>query len=194
MTTHWMTIGMALMAGAGAAGSATAQPPPGRLEPVTIEERPALRVAYVEQVGNFQANPGIYDVLLEQLLAWAIPANRWDFPAKTQIACIYPDDPETTPPDRQRLWLGITIDEHAAPPEPIRTLTLPAGLHAVGRFSVPSDQFGLAWGYMYGEWMAQSGHLPAGLAFEIQWNDSSEDPEQKHRIDICIPVRPLPDP
>ena len=73
-------------------------------------------------------------------------------------------------------------------------LALPAGLHAIGRFAVTSDQFGPAWGYMYGEWMAQSGHIPAGLAFELQKNDSSEDPGLKHIIDICIPVQPLPAP
>jgi AraC family transcriptional regulator len=151
-------------------------------------------VAYVEQMGHFQANPGIYDVLLEKLLAWAVPAGIWDFPANTLIACIYPDDPESTPPERQRLWLGITIGDDAVPPEGIQTLTLPAGSHAVGRFAIPSDQFGPAWGYMYGEALARLGQVPAGLAFELQRNDSSEDPEQKHRIDICIPVRPLPAP
>jgi len=34
-------------------------------------------------------------------------------------------------------------------------LTLPAGSHAVGRFAIPSDQFGPAWGYMYGEALAR---------------------------------------
>jgi len=60
MTNNWMTMGMALMVGTSAAGAATAQPPPGLLQPVAVEERPALRVAYVEQMGHFQANPGIY--------------------------------------------------------------------------------------------------------------------------------------
>ena len=34
----------------------------------------------------------------------------------------------------------------------------------------------------------------AGLAYELQKNDSSEDPEQKHLVDICIPVQKLPAP
>ena len=80
------------------------------------------------------------------------------------------------------------------PPADIQLLTLPAGPHAVGRFAIPSDQFGAAWGYLYGEWIPQSGHAPAGLAYELQKNDSSEDPEQKHLVDICIPVQKLPAP
>lgn len=194
MTSNWMTLGAALLASSIPALDSIAQPPPGLLAPVTVEERPAQRVAYVEQIGHFQGNGEIYDVLLQKLLDWALPANVWDFPNKTLIVCIYPDNPETTPPEKQRLWFGITIDDDATPPESIRTLTLPAGLHAIGRFAVTSDQFGPAWGYMYGEWMAQSGHIPAGLAFELQKNDSSEDPRLKHIIDICIPVQPLPAP
>ena len=186
-----MTTKLALLIGTLLPLATFATPPPELLAPVAVEERPALRVAYVEQIGNFQANPKIFDVLLQKILDWALPAKLWDFPAQTLIVAIYPDDPASTPPDQQRLWLGITIDEAAMPPTNIRTLTLPAGRYAVGRFSIASDQFGVAWGYLYGEWMAQSGHVPAGLAFELQKNDSSEDPEQKHLVDICIPVQPL---
>ncbi|MGD9781312.1 MAG: GyrI-like domain-containing protein [Kiritimatiellia bacterium] len=183
------------MALAGVVGTmAQAAPPAGLLAPVAVEERPAVRVAYVEQVGNFQNNPGIYDVLLQKLLDWALPARFWEFPQKTLIVCIYPDDPAATPPEQQRLWLGITIPDNAVPPDGIRALTLPAGPHAVGRFAIPSDQFGAAWGHLYGEWIPHSGYAPAGLAYELQKNDSSEDPEQKHLVDICIPVQPLPAP
>ena len=194
MHANRMTLNLTLLTALLLPFAVPAAPPPGLLAPAAVEDRPALRVAYVEQVGHFQANPGIYDVLLQQLLDWAVPAHLWNFPAQTLIVCIYPDDPATTPPDQQRLWFGITIDETATPPDPIRTLLLPAGPHAVGRFSIPSDQFGAAWGYLYGEWMAHSGHAPAGLAYELQKNDSSEDPEQKHLVDICIPVQPLPAP
>ena len=189
MTTHWMTMGMALLAGTMATPSANAEPPTGLLAPVAVEELPARRVAYVEQIGHFQANPGIYDVLLQKLLDWALPAQLWNFPDQTLIVCIYPDDPAATPPDRQRLWLGITIPDDAQPPAHLRTLALPAGPHAIGRFAITSDQFGPAWSYLYGEWMAPSGYAPAGLAFELQKNDSSEHPEQKHLVDICIPVQ-----
>ena len=61
MTTHWMTtMGMALLAGTMATPSANAEPPAGLLAPVAVEELPARRVAYVEQVGDFQNNPGTF--------------------------------------------------------------------------------------------------------------------------------------
>lgn len=162
----------------------------GLIKPVEVVELPPMRVAYVEQVGNFHGNGEIYDVLLEKLLAWAIPEKHWNFPEKTQIVNIYPDDP-SVPEDQQRLWLGMTLETAAQPPEGIRLLMLPGGRHAVGRFAITSEQFASAWGYMFGEWMAQSAFYPGdGLSFEVQHNDSSEHPEQKHIIDICIPVSP----
>ena len=194
MKSARMTMKLALLIGTLLPLATFAAPPPGLLAPATVEDRPALRVAYVEQTGHFQNNPGIYDVLLQKLLGWALPAKLWNFPQQTLIVCIYPDDPAATPSDQQRLWLGLTLAGAATPPEGIRTLTLPAGPHAVGRFSIPSDQFGAAWGYMYGEALARLGRVPVGLAFELQKNDSSEDPEQKHLVDICIPVQPLPAP
>ena len=194
MNATWITMGLALLAGVTIRSEAAAESPPGLLEAVKLEKRPALRVAYVEQTGHFQGNAGIYDVLLQKLLDWALPAGLWHFPEQTLIVCIYPDDPATTPPDQQRLWLGMTLNTEATPPAGIQTLTLPAGLHAVGRFAITADQFGPAWGYMYGEWLTSSGHVPAGLAYELQRNDSSEHPEQKHLVDICIPVRPAATP
>ena len=194
MTSNWFPLGAALLATALPILDSHAQPPPGLLSPVTLEQRPAQRVAYVEQIGHFQANPTIYDVLLQKILDWALPAKLWDFPRSTLLVCIYPDDPASTPPDQQRLWLGITIPSDSTPPAPIQSLTLPAGPHANGRFAIPSDQFGPAWAYMYAEALAPLGHVPAGLAFELQKNDSSEDPQQKHLVDICIPVQKLPAP
>lgn len=193
MNPNWMTMGVALLAGTMTPPDAPAAPPPGLLAPVAVENLPARRVAYVEQVGGFHDNPGLYDVLLQKLLDWALPNQLWNFPGQTLIVCAYPDDP-SVPDNRQRLWLGITIPGEARPPAGIQVLELPAGPHAVGRFAITSGQFGAAWAYLYGEWLPASGHVPAGLAYEVQKNDSSEHPEQKHLVDLCIPVRPLPAP
>ena len=94
MNSHWIALGTTLLAGSLPAFGSDTPPRDGLLAPVTVEERPARRVAYVEQTGHFQANPDIYDVLLRKLLDWAIPAGIWDFPDRTLIVCIYPDDPE----------------------------------------------------------------------------------------------------
>jgi AraC family transcriptional regulator len=156
---------------------------------VKIATLPAYHVAYVEYVGDFEGNAEIYDVLLAQLLKWAMPNNLWDFPAITKLFQIYPDN-EATPKEKRRLWMGITVPENTSVPEGIKKLVLPSRTYTVGSFELSNQDFGRAWGYLYGEWIPQNGYIPAeGYSFEIKKNDSDDHPEHKHVVDICIPVR-----
>lgn len=53
-----------------------------------------------------------------------------------------------------------------------------------------AEEFGAAWGYLMRVWFPQSEYVPAGgLCFEIQTNDSSAHPEEKHVVDLCVPIR-----
>ena len=159
-------------------------------EDVTVRTLPRTPVAYVEHVGDVEGNGAVFDEVLEGLLAWAEPAGLWHFPEETRLYMIYPDDPGTTPKDRRRLWVGINVPEGIVGSGSIRTTTLPETLCAVGPFAVTAEEFGAAWGYLLGEWLPQSGYVPAeGVCFEIQTNDSSAHPEGKHVVDVCVPVR-----
>jgi len=154
-----------------------------------VKELPEYQLAYVEHVGDFEGNGEIYDVLIERLVAWAMPKNLWDFPATTKMILVYPDDPATTPKDQQRLWLGITVPEETPTPDGIQKLTLPRATYAVGTFEISAQEFGNAWGYLY-EWIARQNYSVAeGYSFEVKKNDSDAHPEKKHLVDICIPVR-----
>ncbi len=157
---------------------------------VEVRQLPGYHLACGEYRGDFQGNDEIYDVILEPLLAWAVPNGLWDFPVRTKMILIYPDDPETTPRDRQRLWLGITVPEGTEVPEGITIRMTEPGEYAVGSFEVAAEEFGRAWGYLLGEWIPGHGYVPAeGYSFEIKKNDSDEHPEKKHLVDICVPVR-----
>ncbi len=57
MNAHWIALGTTLLAGTLPAFGSDTPPPDGLLAPVTVEERPARLVAYVDQTGHFQANP-----------------------------------------------------------------------------------------------------------------------------------------
>ena len=158
---------------------------------VEVKELPEYHLAYVEYKGDFQGNAEIYDVILEKLLAWAIPNKLWDFPDVTKLILVYPDD-ESVPAEEQRLWLGITVPKGTSTPEGIDMLTLPEATYAVGSFEISAQEFGRAWGYMFGEWIPRNGYVPAeGYSFEIKKNDSDDHPEKKHLVDICIPVHKM---
>lgn len=182
-----------LSTGCGEAGGAAKRTVPGPAElsaTAEVKALPATTLVFAEQVGGFQGAGEVYDVLLDRILAWAEPAGQWNFPETTRIVSVYPDGDEV-PPERQRLWFGITADAAAAEslPEGLRAMTLSAGDYAVGSFRVREEEFGAAWGWMYSAALEALGVRPGdGYAFEVQRNDSSEDAEQRHEIDICVPV------
>ena len=154
-----------------------------------IKKLPSYYVAYVEYKGNFENNPEIYDIQLEKLLKWAVPAGLWYFPDKTKLIIIYPDDPYSTPKDEQRMLMAITVPQNIIIPSQFKQMTIPGGKYAVGNFTISHDEFGHSWEYMYNDYIPGSGYIPAdGLSFEIKGNDSDTHPEKKHIVNICIPV------
>lgn len=156
----------------------------------SIKKLPKYRVAYIEYKGNFENNPGIYDIQLEKLLKWAVPSGLWNFPGSTELIVIYPDDPLSTPKSEQRMLMAITVPDNVRIPSEYKSMVIPEGEYAVGRFEISNDEFGSAWGYMYGEFIPGSGYTPSGgMSFEMKKNDSDEHPQKKHIVDICIPVK-----
>lgn len=156
----------------------------------SIKTLPEYRAACVGYKGDFENNPAIYDTQLNRLLKWAIPAGLWKFPGGTELIIIYPDDPQTTPKSEQRMLMAITIPAGVKIPGQYKEIIIPSGEYAVGRFEISSEEFGSAWGYMYGEFIPKSGYIPAGgLSFEMKRNDSDTHPQKKHIVDICIPVK-----
>lgn len=161
----------------------------GREKTAEIRTLSPYRVAYVEYKGDFENNPEIYDVQLDKLLKWAIPAKLWDFPEKTKLIVIYPDDSQTTPKGEQRMLMAISVPEGVVVPSKFMEMTIPGGEYAVGRFVISAEEFGASWGYMFGEFIPSSGFYPSGgMGLEIKLNDSDTHPEKKHIVDICIPV------
>ena len=156
----------------------------------SIKKLPSYRIAYVEHKGDFENNPGIYDIQLDKLLKWAIPAGLWNFPGGTELIIIYPDDPESTPKKEQRMLMAISVPADVKIPAAYKSMVVQGGEYAVGRFEISSEEFGAAWGYMFGEFIPKSGYAPAGgMSFEMKRNDSDEHPQKKHIVDICIPVK-----
>lgn len=156
----------------------------------SVQKLPQYRLAYVEYKGDFENNPGIYDTQLNRLLKWAVPSGLWNFPGKTELIIIYPDDPHTTPKNEQRMLMSITVPAGTKIPPDYKSMVIPAGEYAVGRFEISAGEFGAAWNYMYSNFIPRSGVTPSGgLSFEIKRNDSDTHPQKKHIVDICIPVK-----
>jgi len=68
------------------------------------------------------------------------------------------------------------------------------GVLGVGtaRFERNGDEFEAAGNALCGGWLPDSVYQPDDRpSFELCLNDCSEHPEDKHIVEICIPVKPL---
>jgi hypothetical protein len=54
-----------------------------------------------------------------------------------------------------------------------------------------SSEYEGAWDLVFGVWLPESGYQPDdGPCYELYLNDPKEHPENKHIVDICMPVKP----
>jgi len=117
-----------------------------------LKRRKEMTVAYLEHVGGYETIQ--FDVLIGKLYAWA-KANkvRPGFKPLT----IYPDDPNTTPKEQLRSWVGIPISGKAPEGGEVRTMTLPESDIAVYSHVGPASEYGNSYRTLVG-WIAEQGY------------------------------------
>ena len=157
---------------------------------VTVKDLPSERVAYVRHVGPYQGDTALFGRLFGRLATWAGP--RGLLGAQAQFLALYHDNPEITHPDKLRLSVCLTIGDDVDVDGDLGQMRLPGGKYAVARFRIDADQYGAAWDALMGGWLPASGYQPDDrIPMERYLNDPATDPELKHELEICLPVKPL---
>jgi len=156
---------------------------------IEIQDLPAMKVAYLHNVGNYVGNSELFGKLFTQLGNWAGPKGL--FGPDTVFMSAYYDDPEKTNPDELRLDVCMTVPEGTEVEGDIHSQTLPGGKYAVYREEMKGpEDYKKAWQDFYKEWIPQSGEEVDMTRpfYEIYRSDPKQDPEGKHLVDICIPL------
>jgi len=158
---------------------------------VEVKEMEDMPVAYVRHVGPYKGDSLLFDGLLNKLFKWAGPRGLIRFP-ESKVLAIYHDNPELTDEEKLRISVCITVPENTPVDGEIGKMTVPGGKYAIGHFILDVDQYQDAWNSMFADWLPESGYQPDDRpCFELCINDPNEHPENKHIIDIYIPVKPL---
>ena len=158
---------------------------------VEIREMPEFHVAYVRHIGPYKGDVQLFENLFARLLGWAGPRGLLRFP-ETRVLSVYHDVPCITDEHRLRTSACITVPDYTAVEGEVGKMNIPGGKYAVARFEIKSDEFENAWNMLFGGWLPESGFQPDDRpCYDISLNDHREHPQNKHTVDICLPVKPL---
>lgn len=159
---------------------------------VEVVDIPELTVVYLRHVGSYAELGEKFQDMIGRLFAWG-SSHRVMQPGVTKLLTVYHDNPEFTEDDKRRTSICLTVPEDTQPDGDFGKTTIPAGKYAIGHFSLYNgEQHSQAWQYFYGEWLPSSGYQPDdGAIFEEYVNDPNTHPENKHLIDIYLPIKPM---
>ncbi len=157
---------------------------------VSVNELNPVRVAYVRHIGPYQGDSALFGQLFGKLATWAGP--RGLLGAAPDFRAVYHDNPEITDPDKLRLSICLPVDDDVEVGGEVGAMEIPGGTYAVAKFRIDADQYPAAWQALMARWFPDSGYQPDDrICFERYLNNPETDPEGKHEVEICMPVKPL---
>jgi len=158
---------------------------------VEVKDLEKMTIAYVRNIGPFAGNAELFADLFRRLCAWAGPREL--IGPDTKMLSVYHDDPNVTDEAKLRLDIAMSIDPAQKVDGEIGKQDLPGGKYAVAHFELrAASEYQDAWNAFYHDWLASSGYQPDQRpSLEIYLNDPNKDPEGKHIVEFCIPVKPL---
>lgn len=151
---------------------------------VKIEKIEKMKVGYIRYVGPYAGDSQLFENLYGRLGAWAGPRG---IDLSTSYI-IYHDDPSITDEDKLRVSVCVPIGDDVEVSGEVCEMTIGGGEYAVGRFQLASDEYGNAWSYMCGEYLPNSGYMPADSSPFERYCGSECGEDGKMTVDICIPV------
>lgn len=152
--------------------------------PITIQHRPALRLAAAFHKGDYQTCGEAFERV------GTIFVTRNLLPHARGMIGVYYDNPAETAPEDLRAHAGMAVEDGFEIPEGLEEVTLPASRCAILEHKGPYATLGAAYDVLYGKWLPESGEEPADLPpYEVYLNDPATTPATELRTDICLPLK-----
>ena len=153
---------------------------------IEVKEMPDMKAVYCRHMGAFKEIVKAY----EKLIKWAEPRGLY-IPNVTKSATVTHDDPSVTELSKVRQSACIIVEGDVKGEGEIGNLVIPGVKYAVGHFELGTEDFEKAWNTMC-KWFTESGYQQGdGCTYELYHNSHRTHPENKHIVDICIPIKPL---
>jgi AraC family transcriptional regulator len=156
---------------------------------VDIKLVPGLHVAYIRHNGPYKGDTALFERLFWRLLMWADARNLLQ--PDTKVLAAYHDILEVTDESQSGMSVCITVPEGTKAEDDVDVMTISGGRYAIAHFEIDQDEYEAAWNALVGTWLPESGHQPDKdrPALELYLNDPREHPQQKHIVDIYLPLK-----
>lgn len=157
---------------------------------IAIRKAPARFMACVHHVGPYVGNLPLFEGLFARLQGWATPLGL--ITPNTERIAAFHNNTKSTPPEKQRMSVCLTVPAETHPEEGIELLEFPAGTYAVASGTACFDQHAAAWWELMAWWLPRSGwHHDGTPTFEV-FLDGTSDLSKLHRIELWVPVQQQP--
>jgi len=158
---------------------------------IEVKELKEVTVAYIRNIGPFKGKVELWASNFNKLITWGAARNLIQCPG-TQYFTVFRDDFEITDFENFKADLCISVATATKAEGEIGVSTISSGKYAVAQFEIDENEYEQAWELLYREWLPNSGYQPDDRAcFEQYLNDPKQHPQQKHFIEICLPVKAI---
>jgi len=158
-----------------------------------IINSPDIEVSYLRYTGPFQGDTELFSDLFGRLYRWADAKSLMG--PETRSFCLVHDNPAITDDRKIRLSCCISVPGKTEPDREFGRMIIHGGKYACAEFLINGHQYAQAWSYLYAQWLPSSGCQPSDQpAFEeypAPAENNSSAADEKHRVLIWLPVRPL---
>ncbi len=127
-----------------------------------LEKRKAVTLAYIEYTGGYGSIP--FDKYIPRLYEW-VGKQRKVMPGFYPI-CTFHSDPKTTPADRCRTDIGITVRGSVKPQGDIKIRKLPAMTVATLSHKGPASEYQNSYDTL-AKFVGEKGYVVSGPPMEI---------------------------
>ncbi|AHK44483.1 MULTISPECIES: AraC family transcriptional regulator [Ensifer] len=151
---------------------------------VTLKEIDGFDLVGVAHSGSYMGIGKAFETLYGTLI------SRNLYRPDMEMIGIYLDDPELVPADRLRSFACVTAKETLPADAPLTPQTLEGGRYAVLRHKGPYADMPLAYQWLYGTWLPQSGReVRDSLMFEKYLNNPRDVPPTELLSEIYLPLK-----
>ena len=152
--------------------------------PINVVNKPAMRLAYVRNLGPYLDIDGGITRVSDQIIDWATQRGLWS--RATEYVGVCPSNPLLTPPGFCIYDAGIVVPEEIGEDETVSIQNIPAGRYAVMRVDCPAKYLNVAWNQFF-RWIHRSGESYAmEHCYEIVYGYDTAD----EVMDLCLRLLP----